>query len=420
MDCRRHWVNTVLLLVLLCWSAAVPVWAAEKTLNFWHGNFTAPVLAWLEAEIFPQFEKEYGVKINHMNIGWAANRTDKLITSIVAGAGPDVLVIGGNYHVTEAVILQPLDKYVAQWPDAARFPEPIWETKRYKGQLMGVPLGGGIRGMAYNSLHFAESGLPDKAPDSWEEWLTVVRKTTRVDNNTLTRAGFEWPWSEIEYNWLIMMNGSDIIHPETFASQMRDPRAMEALEFMRDLYQAAHPDNLPAYKWREYANGKASMMYALPTTLKYVQDNNPDIAEVTRIYSPRRTPQHEPVTLAFIDGYGIPIGAQDPDLSWKFIEFMSSNEIMLGMVANGLDYMPLRNDVIGSAARFMAPYLPFYDLMPSSRQGIPGPFDSVVRSNILKFITPTLRGTMSPAQAVENIDQVITTFINEFNQQQAK
>ncbi|HHT26604.1 MAG TPA: hypothetical protein GXZ82_05095, partial [Firmicutes bacterium] len=84
MDCRRHWVNTVLLLVLLCWSAAVPVWAAEKTLNFWHGNFTAPVLAWLEAEIFPQFEKEYGVKINHMNIGWAANRTDKLITSIVA------------------------------------------------------------------------------------------------------------------------------------------------------------------------------------------------------------------------------------------------------------------------------------------------------------------------------------------------
>ena len=123
---------------------------------------------------------------------------------------------------------------------------------------------------------------------------------------TRSLAALNGPGVKSKYNWLIMMNGSDIIHPETFASQMRDPRAMEALEFMRDLYQAAHPDNLPAYKWREYANGKASMMYALPTTLKYVQDNNPDIAEVTRIYSPRRTPQHEPVTLAFIDGYGIP------------------------------------------------------------------------------------------------------------------
>lgn len=87
----------------------------------------------------------------------------KLLLALDSGSGPDVFHIGGNSagELADAGYLEPLDSYLATWPDWAQFyPASVQSSVQYKGKTWCVPYGLDTRFLYYRKDVFTKAGLP--------------------------------------------------------------------------------------------------------------------------------------------------------------------------------------------------------------------------------------------------------------------
>lgn len=385
--------------------------AGASTITFWHGGFHQDTLDWLEREVYPAFEEKYGVTVEHRTIGWGPARTDQLVVAMAAGVGPDVLMLGANYHVMENAMLIPLDRFIDTWEDRHQIIEPLWENVRYQGQTWGVPHHGEIRGIAYHASVLAEVGIGDRPPESWEEWLDYVRTLTRVDETRVVRQGMEWPWSEIEYRWLVLQNGSEVFDEERLTSRLNEDEALEALAFFKELRDAARPPGFAARPWQDFAKGDVAMAWGIPFSLRLAHDEGPDVGDQVRVYAPRRSPGHDPVTLGFINSLAITNQASDPQLAWDFIKFMMGYEVTEELLNQGFEYMVLRTDVIQSRSEHILPFMPLYDLMHQSVGGIAAPFTSDLRTQLRNQLNLMFADRIPVEQARDEMHRIFNQYL---------
>ena len=87
----------------------------------------------------------------------------KLLLALDSGNGPDVFHMGGNSagELADAGYIEPLDAYLAEWPDWAQFyPASVQSSVQYKGQTWCVPYGLDTRFLYYRKDIFTKAGLP--------------------------------------------------------------------------------------------------------------------------------------------------------------------------------------------------------------------------------------------------------------------
>ncbi len=86
----------------------------------------------------------------------------KLLLALDAGDAPDVIHVGGDKigELAEAGYIEPLDAYVAEWPDWEQYPQAVKDGVSYDGKVWAIPYGLDTRFLYYRKDVFGQAGLP--------------------------------------------------------------------------------------------------------------------------------------------------------------------------------------------------------------------------------------------------------------------
>ena len=133
-------------------------------------------------------------------MGAGGMNPQKLMTSIVGGAAPDVILQDrftiGDWASRDAFL--PLDGFLKAEKSSptglheADFYPAAWKEAVYKEHVYAIPNGIDDRMLLYNRKVFREAGLdPNKPPRTWEELEQYALKiNTKNADGTIKRLGF--------------------------------------------------------------------------------------------------------------------------------------------------------------------------------------------------------------------------------------
>jgi ABC-type sugar transport system permease subunit/ABC-type glycerol-3-phosphate transport system substrate-binding protein len=205
----------------------------------------------------------------------------RFLVSVAGGSPPDVIEFD-RYAVAEWAArggFTPLDPYIARdlkanRPDTPRPDEyftAAWDEAMYAGKVYGIPKGIDNRALVYNADLLERIGRVDAQgnalpPRTWDELREVMRKLTVIERRRDGRQmTLEQLWAELpsapdasrvldttQYrlltvgfipmygdSWLYMygwMNGGEFMSADGTRVTLNDPKIVEALEFMKSLY----------------------------------------------------------------------------------------------------------------------------------------------------------------------------------------
>ncbi len=257
----------------------------------------------------------------------------KLVTQVAGGTVPDVTraaIIYRPSYISKGYVedLMPL-------AEKAHFPFDQYFKTPFGGYLVGNHLWGvpvGIYDMAlyYNKTMFKEAGIP-LPPTDWEkgydfdQFLSVARKLTkgtgvRKQYGAMTSTDFRW-W--IHFLW---WSGGEFLSADHSKCVLETPQAIEGLQYLHDLifkYQVwPNPESLKngALMTGLFTSGRVGMyidgMWQMPA-MKAIKNFEWGVAALPR--------NKKIATGYYIDGWFIPKGAPNPELSWELIaSFMSA------------------------------------------------------------------------------------------------
>jgi len=311
------------------------------------------------AEVFKEFEKYYGIKVIVDQVPWLTY-VEKASLAMGADESPYDVINANVEWVLPAWVaggkVIPLNEYIEKsnysLKDFSRvtLANVYWpETQKYKptgvfwdwdnSLLYGIPSLPDTTPLCFRKDWFREAGIPGP-PKTWEEFLVAAQKLTQDRNGDgiIDQWGYAYGsvpqtaqltdyWSLFLHSW-----GADFLNKE-FKPAFNNEIGIEATQFMIDLYRKYKvvPPGTPTYGIPEafdvYKKGLTAMCTQWGNALISVEDPSASVAAGKTGYA--LTPVKERIAARFAQwAYIIPKGAKDPELSWKFIEWASSSEVM--------------------------------------------------------------------------------------------
>lgn len=196
----------------------------------------------------------------------------RLRTAILAGNAPDVAII----HTTSMPQFVQ-NGYIEDLTEAARevgldwsqFTPNIRKATEYSGRSYGVPLDTHALVMYYNKKHLRAAGVLDEAtgkpvidpgPEGFRHFLEKIRDAVPGNVAPLampsTRIDSVWFWWSL-YN---QMDGGGAFYDESMKTQFDNPKALEALKFVGELYDSGliPPDINDSFKL--FHDGRAAVI----------------------------------------------------------------------------------------------------------------------------------------------------------------
>lgn len=210
--------------------------AQDKTTITWWTGFTGPDQANVEHLVEQFNQASTSVQVELEITPWE-NLMPKLLTTMSAGEGPDVVAFGSeNYaqYASEGLLLDISDAFAAGGPlDGSQFSPSILETLQYEGKQYGAPMLAFNKILFYNKDLFVAAGLdPETPPDDWDAWIAAAKATT-----TDGRFGYAIPSDADGGDWRLFVwgNGGDFVTDGT--SYLSDPKTVEALALWAGLIE---------------------------------------------------------------------------------------------------------------------------------------------------------------------------------------
>ena len=416
---RRMWLSARASMVNLCLLIALGLSAASgsakvQELHFLAPGFSVELVTLLENEILPEFEALYDVDVMIETLDWGA-RTDRITILLAAGIPPDLIGTGyySPYQEGASGLLAPLDRYLESWELTHTIPEAVWETQRWRGQVVAVPLYFDLRSIAYNKGLYSEAGLdPDTPPQSWEELLDVIHLLTRFEpgGNTLSVRGITfWGGAQEMLSW-IHQTGILPVDLEVFRSNLNTPQAIEAARFFVEANRAARPE-FPL-SGGNFETGAIAMTTASPGTLRaWLENMGAGFLAQVGVFAPRKSPGHAPVALAFINGVGIASASPNKDLAWKLIDFLMRDDVLL-RIQPVTGWMTPRTDLVGE---FDAPYLDmYYPLVAHIKAAQLPPPRNDSQNGLDSIMSRAVNNQIPPEQAMLEAHELWQRLLNEW------
>lgn len=239
-----------------------PVSAEAVELSFWTNLTTATQADIIRDQVNQCAAEQSDLTVQFETVPFSSMYT-RLITSMRNGTAPNIMntiegavafvqAKGGLVPVTDVIDGLGRDDFLQSYLNAVSKDGEIW----------GIPDWALHQAVWYRKDLFEENGL--EPPVSWPQLLEAA-KTLTMDQDgdgTPDIYGFAVPMGRSlvapqTYFQFFYAAGGTIFDPETgeYAFDRHHEKAVEALQFMLDLYEAASPPASLEWTWSDFRNG---------------------------------------------------------------------------------------------------------------------------------------------------------------------
>ena len=320
---------------------------SQAFLNYWTG--------WSGFE-FDELQKQVD-KFNAENEGTVfVNMTtvfgqyDKVLTAIAGGNPPDVVSAVWLHQLVSMAArqgLQAVSDYAAGdgITGEGYFPQ-LWDSWHWNGDLWGLMITSNSNVIAYRPDLFMEVGLdPDAPPKTLEELDAASKALEVVDaDGVIQRVGL-LPSS---LYWWGRVFGGQFYDESSGKITANDEHNVAALDWMGGYSQRLGPDKVAAFNsgFGDYMStqnpifaGKEAMKQVGEWFIQFNKRFAPEL-EIRMIPAPPPAGGRENCTTFGGSVFTIPAGLQNPGAAWKFIKFVSQDEIMAEFCFNIFNIPP--------------------------------------------------------------------------------
>lgn len=384
----------------------VLVWlfSADNMQSYVDGGFVDRV-----NEAFPN----YNVKVEVIS-GTAADMETQYNAAKMSGAVPDAMYVALTTFAsfgTRGEWLK-LDDYMNGWEGMDDVLESTLNMCKLADGYYGIGMAPAPSVFVYRTDMFEAAGLdPEAPPTNWDELAEYAQKLTIKDaQGNITQGGLDIPSIDTYLNVMapfMRMNGALVVDEANQEPLLTDPKVIETLEYMYDLYSKGV--SLP-HDWQKaetvpFLNGTSAMSFMnLDQYVKLVKEK-PELKDVVRIASPVGNEM-----VASFCGYRmmtVPADAKNPDAAWDIIDFIMSKEEMQLRVENQ-GVIPVRES-LNSVYQGLNPETG-EKVMETVAVG-KGAFIVPWVSTLYKYYGPAheaiMQGVKTPAEAMEEAQQGI-------------
>lgn len=291
----------------------------------------------LKYENLKRVEAKYNITVEYIEVPWE-ELLPQLTTSVLAGEPyTDIAFLPMGMAVTSIInkLAFPLSEIVKENSDAMTDRAAVKSVgviidDEYMVHATGVPVGGVY--MTYNKTMIKELGLQDPQEIynanpkawNWDKFLEYAKAATKDNdgdgkNDTFGLAGFV----ENIAVQMVIANGSQIYNAYGAKQGLDDPKTVEALEFLNQLYNVDKVVNTTGelwdwnYNFNAYKEGNALFFPGYSWALAG-NDLSFDHSLVPFPMGPGNDTGN--TYAAGYDGFIIPKGVEDPKIVYQILE----------------------------------------------------------------------------------------------------
>jgi multiple sugar transport system substrate-binding protein len=289
------------------------------------------------AQMMPEFERENpGVHVRVQTMPWSAAH-EKLLTSFVGEATPDVAQLGNTWVPEFSAIhaLEPLDGDVGRSavvrPDA--FFRGIWDTNVIDDTTFGIPWYVDTRVIFYRKDLLARAGY-DSIPGTWTGWRAAMEAVKRQQG--ANRYAIFLPTNEWAQPMLLgLQAGSPILKDGGRYAAFSDSAFARAFDFylalFRDGLAPVAGTNDVANVYQEFARGMFAMWITGPWNVGEMKKRLPPELQNAWGTAPFPGPTGDSSGVSLAGGSSIVLfrASAHKNAAWKLVEYLSRPEQQL-------------------------------------------------------------------------------------------
>jgi len=376
-------------------------------ITYWHNYGADKEAPYFQANILPMFHEKYP----NIEVEVIAQGNDQYRESIVISAGtgttPDVarLDISDISGLAKLGALLPLDD-MEGFDELSKnvFAGPL-STNLYQGNYYGLPLDTNCKTAVFNMDMLAELGL-DKVPTTMEAFIEASRDAGKPTIN-VSSAG---EWDFMPYFWLF----GGVMTDDGFTKASGYLDGADSISAMNDLVKL-HDEGIFTIKeidgsvdaWDGIKSGEYATFFEGPWFFTFTGDWQ----ELN--LKPGIIPSYKGKTTSVVGGESIGIfsSSKHPEETYKFVEFLLSDEIQV-LMGREMGQMPVLKEAANNeefnSNEVWAVYL---EQLNTAQTRVPSPQSPVIQEYLKDAFDSILRGEMSVedglSEAAELIDAAL-------------
>lgn len=305
--------------------------------SFWGGGARRDTIE----EIIDDFnESQDDIEFEHVYQPWGDIWT-KALAAVTAGNPPDVIVQDINTVRQRADAQQAtnVQEYIDNENEdedmEEKFYPQLWDSVVYDDEVYGLPFNTDTYVLFYNKDLFEEAGLdPDSPPTSWDELEEMSEKLEVKDGNDWERFGFYPLWNIDTNIWALNADEGTSWFDDEENVKINTDNKIEALDWILDWQEYYSRDTINKHE-SEFGSGVedpfiSELVAMRGQNINYYLDLKENAPEDFN-FGVAPLPEHKDGSGHYTWGGGfaleIPYGAENPEASYEFMEYLTSEEV---------------------------------------------------------------------------------------------
>lgn len=424
----KRQITTLISAVVLGISATVATTAhAEDEVNVL--LFSMPYTNGL-AKLAGDFEAKTGIKANIDVVG--QDVFENRITLTFAGKSDDIDVVHTPVIQLQRWVaadwLQPVTSGLNGMSDKSDMLAGPLDAYVVNGEQWALPFFAETGMMAYRTDLLADAGY-DAPPATWEEVLEVAAAVKAKGNaGAAMRVAPGQGFNMFVFPMIMRAYGGSFFadYPSDLTPAMNSPEALKGLEVYSTLMNEYGPAGIGNFNFGEVAaamqSGQVAMIFdGTSIAARTLDPEQSQFADKISIAAVPTGPNGRSPAIA-VHGLGVPKGAPDSELSFKFIEWATSEEVLTKIalsesypdftrasVSKNADvvnkyksihpeFLNLKVQMLGEAIGHYRPLLPQWPQ---------------IGQTVGESINAAVNGLMSNKEALETADEDIAEILSE-------
>lgn len=319
--------------------------------------------------------KEKNIEVHMEDWGWGEPLIQKQTAGFLAKNMPDVIVGETQMNgFAQQGLLEPFPKEMAD-EIRDKVVEAAWKPMEYNGEIYGLAAQPGVSSLFWNKDLVKQARLdPEKAPETWDEFVENVKKVTEAGNGKFYGGGVYAGANfggYLRYGALMMINGGTFAEEgqPTFNSQAN----VETVALLRELNAYNAPGLMVNTNEGTYFDAwyKGQFAYIIdgPWQAQQARNNNIDVGMAPIPLSPNGKPGNITIGAAF---HSVPKDSKNKEAAFEYIRSLYSKEIQQLIADSNVRSPILKRIAESEDYKTKHPELyTHYEAMSGNVQGLP-------------------------------------------------